>query len=261
MRDLRGKVAVVTGASSGIGRATALELARRGCDVAMVCKSKVDKLEATAAEVRALGRWALSAQVDVSDPEAVFAFADRVVADLGTVHILVNNAGVGLVAPVADVQLSDFEWLMGINFWGVVYCTKAFLPHLQKNPSHIVNVSSVWGLLGSPGQTAYTSSKFAVVGFTEVLYHENRDSGVQFACVCPDVVKTPLLQQARDTAWPKMMDAGTSREPEEILNAIEVSLENNEFWVFPSKDAKRGWWARRFIPELMWKHVHKTEGW
>jgi short-subunit dehydrogenase len=108
---------------------------------------------------------------------------------------------------------------------------------------------------------AYNASKFAVVAYTEVLYHENRDSGVTFACVCPDVVRTPLLQQARDTAWPRMMESGKSHEPEEILEAIERSLEKGEFWVFPGKDAKRGWRARRWFPEMMWKHVHKTEGW
>ena len=101
----------------------------------------------------------------------------------------------------------------------------------------------------------------SVVAYTEVLYHENINSGVRFACVCPNVVNTPLLQQARDTAWPKMMDSGASQDPAEILDAIEASLEKGEFWVFPSKDAKLGWRMRRWFPGLMWKQVHKTEGW
>ncbi len=197
MRDLNGKVAVVTGASSGIGRATALELARQGCDVAMCCKSDVDSLNEAAAEVRQLGRRALAAQVDVADREAVFAFAGRVISELGDVHILVNNAGVGLVAPVDKMEWEDFEWIMQINFWGVVYCTRAFLPQLKKHPSHIVNVSSVWGLMGSPGQAAYTSSKFAVRGYTEALSMELADTSVTVSVVHPGGVKTDIARKAR----------------------------------------------------------------
>ncbi|HEX4902885.1 MAG TPA: SDR family oxidoreductase, partial [Acidimicrobiales bacterium] len=172
MEQLHGRVAAITGAGSGIGRALAVELARHGTHLAL---SDVDEvgLAETVTLAEGLGVKVTSARVDVADRAAVHAWADQVVADHGQVHLIFNNAGVALGATVEGVSYEDLEWLMGINFWGVVHGTKAFLPHLRAaGTGHVVNISSVFGLLGIPSQSAYNAAKFAVRGFTDALRME-----------------------------------------------------------------------------------------
>src|SRR5690349_9388793 len=148
MRQLADRVAVVTGSASGIGRATAIALAREGCDLALADVDEVGMAE-TAAAVRELGRNVSTHRVDVSDKARMEAFAAEVVDEHGDVHILINNAGVSVTASLADQTLEDFEWIVGINFWGVVYGCKFFLPHLQRaGGATIVNLSSMFGLIG-----------------------------------------------------------------------------------------------------------------
>ena len=167
MKQLRGAVAVVTGAGSGIGRALAEELASAGAQLALA------DLNAAALEETLAMLGSTSArlyQVDVADPSAVNQFALQVQKDFGRASLLINNAGVALYGTFAEVSLDDMQWLFRINFWGVVHGCKSFLPLLQQEPdAHVVNLSSVYGLFGPPGQSAYASSKFAVRGFTEVL--------------------------------------------------------------------------------------------
>jgi NAD(P)-dependent dehydrogenase (short-subunit alcohol dehydrogenase family) len=191
---LHGKVAVVTGAGSGIGRAVALSLARRGCSLALA-DINPEGLQQTAAM---LPSPPMVQVLDVSVRADVEAFAAKVIAHHGAAHIIVNNAGVDVAQTVASLSYEDFEWLMGINFWGVVYGTKAFLPTLlaQKDGA-IVNISSVFGLIAAPNQAAYCSAKFAVRGFTESLRQETAGSGVQVTCVHPGGVKTNIVRSAR----------------------------------------------------------------
>jgi NAD(P)-dependent dehydrogenase (short-subunit alcohol dehydrogenase family) len=196
------RVCVVTGAGSGIGRALALELAGRRARLAL---SDVDAAaaETTAQTCRDLGATARSYGVDVADRDAVFAHAADVVRDLGGVHLLVNNAGVALHGPVAELAIDDFRWVMDIDFWGVVHGTQAFLPHLAASgDGQLANVSSVFGLIAVPKQAAYNAAKFAVRGFTEALRQEMQLSGtpVTVSCIHPGGVRTDIARRARATA-------------------------------------------------------------
>ena len=160
MKDLNNKVAVVTGAGSGIGRALALSLAKRGCRLALS-----DVNDKGLAETAALVKKAevKTYHLDVADRDAIYAHAKEVVADFGKVNLIINNAGVALSASVREMSDEDFSWLMDINFWGVAHGTRAFLPHLiESGDGHVVNVSSVFGLIGVPKQSAYNAAKFAV---------------------------------------------------------------------------------------------------
>jgi NAD(P)-dependent dehydrogenase (short-subunit alcohol dehydrogenase family) len=195
MKELRGAVAVVTGAGSGIGRALAQELASTGAQLALA-----DVNGAALQETLALlsSTTARSYAVDVADPSAIDQFALEVHRDFGRVSLLINNAGVALHGTFAEVSLGDMEWLFRINFWGVVHGCKSFLPLLRQEPdAHIVNVSSVYGLFGPPGQAAYASSKFAVRGFTEVLRHELKGSNIRVSCVHPAGIQTAIAENAK----------------------------------------------------------------
>jgi NAD(P)-dependent dehydrogenase (short-subunit alcohol dehydrogenase family) len=195
MYALKDKVAVVTGAGSGIGRSLAQVFAARGCKLALADLNEAGLAE-TAAHLR--GSTVITQKLDVADRAAVYAFAERVQRELGTAHVVVNNAGVTVSQTVAELSYEDFEWLMGINFWGVVYGTKAFLPILQKqDDGAIINISSVFGIFSWPTQGAYNAAKFAVRGFTEALRHELDGSRVQAICVHPGGIKTNIVRNAR----------------------------------------------------------------
>ncbi|MFT4189399.1 MAG: SDR family NAD(P)-dependent oxidoreductase [Aeromicrobium sp.] len=194
----KGKVAVVTGAGSGIGRALALELARRGAAVAI---SDVDArgLEDTAEMLRAKGRTVRVDLLDVSQRELVEQYADAVVEEFGQVNLVVNNAGVAYFGDVAEMPYKDLERVMDVDFWGVVHGTKSFLPHLEASgDGHIVNISSVFGLFAVPSQSAYNAAKFAVRGFTEALAMELKNAGspVTATCVHPGGIKTNIVRNA-----------------------------------------------------------------
>jgi NAD(P)-dependent dehydrogenase (short-subunit alcohol dehydrogenase family) len=200
MKKLHGRVAVVTGAASGIGRATALELAKEGCELAIADLNEVG-LEETAAAARALGRKVSVHKVDVSDRERMRRFADEVQQEHGAVHVLVNNAGVTVTASFEEHSLDDWEWIVGINFWGVVYGCKFFLPYLkQADEAHIVNLSSMFGLIGVPTQTSYCATKFAVRGLSEALWVELKDLNIGVTSVHPGGVRTNIAKSARSEA-------------------------------------------------------------
>jgi len=199
MEQLAGKVAAITGAASGIGRALAVELARLGCEVALADIDD-DGLAETRAAVEPLGVRVGVAHVDVAERSAVHEWADRVAAEHGGVHLVVNNAGVALGARIEGMRYEDLEWVMAIDFWGVVHGTKAFLPHLRRaGEGHIVNVSSVFGLVGVPTQAAYNAAKFAVRGFTEALREELEleGGGVSCTCVHPGGIRTNIARRSR----------------------------------------------------------------
>lgn len=199
MENLTGRVVAITGAGSGIGRSLAQQLADKGAHLAL---SDID--EAGLAETVKLatrdGVTITSQTLDVADRAAVEAWADAVVADHGQVNVIINNAGVALGATVEGMSYDDFEWLMNINFWGVVYGTKAFLPHLKASgEGHVANVSSVFGLIGIPSQSAYNAAKFGVRGFTEALRMELEieRSPVSATCIHPGGIKTSIAANAR----------------------------------------------------------------
>ncbi len=201
MKNLNGKIAVVTGAASGIGRELALGLAGEGCRLAL---ADIDGrgLEETGRMIASKGGQAFALRVDVSSRKEVYSFAGQVIEEYGEVDIVINNAGVVFTATIEDLSYEDFERVMNINFWGAVYGTKAFLGHLKKQQSsHLVNISSVYGLWALATQAAYNSSKFAVRGFTEALMQEMRGTGVRVSCVYPGGVKTNIVINSGSRAF------------------------------------------------------------
>lgn len=196
MREIKGAVAVVTGTASGIGRALAVDLAKLGAQLALA-----DVNAAGLVETRALlgNAKARTYNVDVSKASAVEDFAQAVQRDFGRAQLLINNAGVALMGKLAEVSLEDMQWLIDINFWGVVHGCKFFAPLLQReSDAHIVNLSSIFGLIGPPGQTAYAASKFAVHGFSQSLREELRaTSSIKVTSVHPAGIATPIAQSAR----------------------------------------------------------------
>lgn len=191
-------VAVVTGAGSGIGRALSLRLASGGIRGLTISDVRREGLEETASLLKPSGVKTVSLVGDVSKLEDIEKLRDETLAAHGGVTHLFNNAGVGLVGRTEEISFEDIEWLMGINFWGTVYSTKLFLPIFRENGSgHIINISSVFGIIGPPGQSAYCASKFAVRGFTESLRNELEGTDITVSCVYPGGIKTSIAKDAR----------------------------------------------------------------
>ena len=191
-------VAVITGAGSGIGRALAARLARERIAGLAIADVDAAGLKETASLVEPLGVISTTHVIDVSKLDGVKRLAEESLAAHGYVTHLINNAGVGLLGTFEHISLEDFEWLMGINFWGVVYGCKVFLPILREQPSaHIVNLSSVFGFVAPEEQSAYCSSKFAVRGFTESLRHELAETNVFVSAVHPGGIKTNIARKSR----------------------------------------------------------------
>lgn len=255
MKSFRDKVAAITGAGSGIGRALALELAARRCHLALA-DIDPEGLQATASAVReaAPALQVSTTVLDTADRNAVQAWADATVRAHGRVHLIFNNAGVALSAPAETVVPADFEWLMGINFWGVVWGTQAFLPHLRASgEGHVVNISSLFGLMAMPLNGTYNAAKFAVRGYTEALRMELElsDAPVSATCVHPGGVRTSIARRARldpaaqaftgtdaETARAEFDKALNTTTAESAARQILRAVERNRRRVLVGPDAK-----------------------
>ncbi len=256
--------AAITGAASGIGHALALRLAARGCDLAL---ADIDRqgLDAVADEVRKrYRRQVLVQQVDVSQRSQLQAFA-QATQQLPHLAILINNAGVALHGEFTEVELAQVEWLMGVNFWGVVYGTHAFLPQLERQPlAHIVNLSSIFGVIAPPGNAAYCASKFAVRGFSESVRHEllARRSTVRLSVVHPGGVRTNIVRRSQrgahvhDTGERERViesfDRMARTSADEAAERIVRGIERNEPRVLIGTDARLIDWAQRLRPTRYW---------
>jgi NAD(P)-dependent dehydrogenase (short-subunit alcohol dehydrogenase family) len=224
MKDFKDKVVVITGAGSGIGRALALDFHQRGARLALNDFNEQGLSET----VGLIDREVFTEVFDVSKKEAMFAFADSVANHYGQVDVVINNAGVALVkGTTSEVTVEEYEWVLGINLWGMMYGSLAFLPHLRRQTeSSLVNVSSIFGIHGIPGQTAYCTSKFGIRGFTESLVIEEKlnKSNVHVATVHPGGIKTNIARTAM-----------------QIENASEEDIVKIEkaFITTPAKAAKR----------------------
>ncbi|MEZ5226852.1 MAG: SDR family NAD(P)-dependent oxidoreductase [Acidimicrobiales bacterium] len=261
MQTLEGKTAVVTGAASGMGKAFATRFAQEGMNV-VLADVEAPRLDATVAEIDALtseGASAIGIVTDVADADAVHRLAAAAIGTYGQVNVLCNNAGVGggsLSAAPGNVHLPDWTWVMGVNFWGVVHGHEAFLPHmLEHGDGHVVNTASMAGHF--PGHSAYSASKWAVVGITEGLYNSLRASGSSLgvSCLCPGWINTDIGQSARNRPEWAAPNALTEPDPEAearhqfVLDALASGLPpegvadlvvkailGEEFWIFTHDD-------------------------
>ncbi|MBS4727342.1 SDR family oxidoreductase [Mycobacterium sp. SM1] len=247
MQGFAGKVAVITGAGSGIGQALAIELARSGARLAI---SDIDTkgMAQTEERLAVMGATVKADRLDVTEREAFLAYADAVNEHFGTVNQIYNNAGIAFTGDVEVSDFKDFERVMDVDFWGVVNGTKAFLPHLiASGDGHVINISSVFGLFSVPGQAAYNSAKFAVRGFTEALRQEMVLAGhpVKVTSVHPGGIKTAIARNATAAAG---LDAGelaalfdkrlATTSPQRAARIILSAVRKNKARVLVGPDAK-----------------------
>ncbi|WP_151637715.1 SDR family NAD(P)-dependent oxidoreductase [Noviherbaspirillum aerium] len=263
---LASRVAVVTGAGSGIGRAIAVALARRGCHLALADINEAG-LEQTAVMARALHVRVSCHRLDVADRAMVQALPAQVNASHGRIDLLINNAGVALGGSFEQVSEADFDWLMDINFHGVVRMTRAFLPYLRAgDDARLVNVSSLYGLVSPAGQAAYSASKFAVRGFSNALRHELQGSNVSVTVVHPGGIATSIARNARAPAGipeeevlrRKALSEKLLRMPAERAGEIIVrGIERRKARILVGMDAKIVSIIERIAPVRYWSLLKK----
>ena len=270
MTTIKGAAAAVTGAAGGIGRALAIELATRGCDLALADRDEAG-LEAVAAEIASSTQRKVTVhRLDVADPVAIGAFARDACEAHPALNILVNNAGVALFGQFHEIDQAEIEWLFAINFWGVVHGTRAFLPHLARQPAaHIVNLSSIFGIVAPPGQSAYAAAKFAVRGFSESLRHElaTAQSPVRLSVVHPGGVATDIARNARmgsgitDNARRveaiERFDRLAGTTPRDAALRIIKGIERNEPRILIGSDARFMDLLQRLLPGTYWRVMAK----
>ena len=259
--DLRGKTALVSGAGSGIGRATALLLARRGADLAL-CDIDDAALAETERSARALGREVLACRVDVASAEAMRAFADEVHRRVPAVDLLVNNAGVALGAEFVDTSLADWERLLDVNLRGVIHGCHFFVPPMLRRGrgGHVVNIASAAGFTATETLTAYCTTKFAVVGLSECLHAELARHGIGVTCICPGFIDTPILERAPlrgplDTPAARARMAEELRKrgytPDRVAENLLRAVARNRLIAPITPEAWFLYFSKRFAPALL----------
>ena len=275
MTAILGAAVAVTGAASGIGRALAIELAARGADLALADRDEAG-LQSAAAEIATSStrtgatRKVSLHRLDIGDSEAVTAFAREAIATHPALNIVINNAGVALLGQFHEIDQAQMEWLFNINFWGAVHATRAFLPHLASQPaSHIVNLSSIFGIVAPPGQTAYSAAKFAVRGFSEALRHELQmaKSPIRLSVVHPGGIKTNIVRNSRAGSGVtdnerraqsiERFDAIAQTSPRDAALRIIKGIEKNEPRILIGGDARFMDILQRFRPATYWNVMAK----
>ncbi len=247
--------AVVTGAGSGLGRAFCVELGRRKARV-LAADLNLAGAEETARLVNAAGGEAIAHRCDVSKPEEVEELAVAVERAYGAADLVVNNAGVAVSGPVGDVPLADWQWIMGVNLWGVIYGCHTFLPRFKTRGSgHVINVASTAGLVASPELGPYNVTKAAVVALSETLHAELKGTGVGVTVLCPTFFKTNIGRSARSSSVgvgpedvEKLMERPTIQAPEVAHFALATD-EAGELYALPQTDGRWFWRLRRLMPE------------
>jgi NAD(P)-dependent dehydrogenase (short-subunit alcohol dehydrogenase family) len=252
----KGKIAFITGGGSGMGRLASRTLAEAGKTVVAL-----DVNEEGLAETKDGDPNIHTIPLDVTNAAAVEAAVKQVESEIGPIDRVYNAAAIMPLGKLLEQDLDTIHRVMAINYDGLVNVAHFTLPEmLKRGQGDFINFASVAGWMPTLYMGAYNASKFAVVAYSEILYHENRNRGVRFACVCPPPVATPLLQQGRDTFWPKVLDQAPPIEPGEVLAAIETTLEKDRFWVYPGRGTSFSVLLRRLFPKTVWKYVHKIEG-
>lgn len=266
----KNSVAVITGAASGIGRALAIRLAAEKIAGIAICDVNEQGLNETAELIEKSGVAVSKHLVDTSKLEQIERLKADVLARHGRVTHLINNAGVGLLGTFEQISLEDFEWLMNINFWGVVYGCKVFLPVLKEQESaHIVNLSSVFGMIAPPEQTAYCASKFAVRGFTESLRHELEETNVCVSSVHPGGIKTNIARNSRlgsqtpeayKTQGVEFFDQVALTSPEQAAETILRGIKSKNPRILIGKDAHAINYISRIFPRKYLRVLEKLSG-
>jgi short-subunit dehydrogenase len=257
---MRDKVVVVTGASSGIGRATALHFAGKGAQLVIAARS-AKGLEETANAIKAKGGNVLSVVADVSKEEDCKSLIEQSVEKFQNIHVLINNAGISMRATLEDVELSVLKKLMAVNFWGMVYCTKYALPHLLKTKGSVVGVSSIAGYVGLPARTGYSASKFAMHGFLEALRTENLANGLHVLITCPGFTESNIRKQALNASGDAQSES--PRKEEKMMTAEEVAKEIYEATskrrstLVLTSEGKAAVFLSKFFPSLIRKMVYQ----
>jgi len=251
---LEGKLALVTGAGSGIGRATALALAEKGARV-VACDVDPARVDTIGKELGA--RCVLAKRVDVSKKDEVRALAEEVHRSLGPLDVLVNNAGVGHSGGMLDSTLEDWEWVISVNLWGVIYGCHFFVPKMVERGSggHVANVASGFGLMAAPGVAPYCTTKFAVVGLSESLRAELQPHGIGVSAICPGVINTDIVNSGRfadEKMRTGVVDAfrKRGRPPEQVAAAILKAIRNDVAVMPVGAEAWAGWIGKRVSPSL-----------
>jgi short-subunit dehydrogenase len=263
MTAIKGAAVAVTGAASGIGRALAIELAARGSDLALADRDEAG-LASVAAEIGGKAKVSTH-RLDVGEPEQVTAFAQAAIAAHPSLNIIINNAGVALLGQFHEIDQAQMDWLFNINFWGAVHSTRAFLPHLAtRQEAHIVNVSSIFGIVAPPGQTAYAAAKFALRGFSESLRHELQMAGspVRLSVVHPGGILTNIVRNSRagsgitDNARRvesiERFDQIAKTTPKDAALTIINGIERNKPRILIGGDARMMDFLQRLRPATYW---------
>lgn len=251
IQDLNGKLAVVTGAASGIGRALSLGLAAKGCNLALVDVDK-EGLEALKAQLE--GVEVTTHLADVGDRARMLALAEEVAAAHDGIHLLINNAGIGYEAAFPQTSLEAWDKVLGVNLWGVIHGCHFFMPHLAKvSRAHIVNLSSLFGVIGMAGQTAYCTSKFAVRGLSESLWEELRDTNIGLTVVHPGGVATNIMKRSEGDD-PELLERISSWfernaiPPEKAAAQIIGAIQSGKPRLMITKEAVLGDLVKRVLP-------------
>ncbi len=255
MRNLKDKVVLITGAASGIGQASAIRFARSGADVVVSDVNEVG-LEHTVKAIEATGRRGMGIIADVSDAEQVKDMIDQTIDKFGQVDVMMNNAGVGMGGEMRDMELKDWEWIVNINLWGPIYGVHYVLPHMiERGQGHIVNVASASGLVASPGLTAYTTTKYGIVGLSEVLRNEIAKYGIGVSVICPGFVRTNIFGSMRYKGWKEEEQirdipwfAGIS--PDTCAKHVVKVVKKNRFMCLLTPEMKLLYSMKKYSPPI-----------
>ena len=258
--EINTKVVVITGASSGIGKALALEYAQRGANIVMSARNK-DRLDKAVEDVKAKGVRVLGVVSDVSVEADCRMLIDKSVAEFGGIDILINNAGISMRAIFEDTELDVIRKLMDVNFWGTVYCTKFALPFLMARKGSVVGVSSIAGYKGLPGRTGYSSSKFAMHGFLETLRIENMKKGLHVLIACPGFtasnIRNTALNEKGEVQGESPRDEGKMMSAEEVATHIANAVAKRKDRLTLTSQGKLTVLLNKFFPKFLDKQVYK----
>lgn len=247
--DFKNKVILITGASSGIGKATAIEFAKLGANIVLVARTK-EKLEKVADELKKFSVSTLICQCDISKKDQVKQMSKMVLEKFDTVDVLVNNAGFAIYGSVSDLTIDEIELQMETNYFGMIYCIKNFLPSMiSKKSGHIVNVASVAASFGLPGIASYCASKFAMLGFSEGLKHELKDTGIGITVVSPIMVRTSFFDHASFEKIPKY--SPTSLSSNTVAKTIVKAANSSRLEIMVPSVVRGAVWMKNTFPYLV----------